>query len=431
MQSESDMGKNKTTGTTGTNGFAVQGVAKPRKKTNKAASTTARTAANLTSAATPPTGEYVLTDPAHRKVFAQLNDAFAERDHELFVVGGAVRSLMLGQSPKDIDLCTSAMPDETKAIIDKYGSVYPLGEEFGTIAVNVDGEDYEITTYRKEEYEQDSRHPTVEFGGSIDTDLSRRDFTINAAAITADGNLYDPYGAAEDIDAQIIRSVGDANDRFTEDPLRIIRGARFAATLNFDIDSTTSDAMKEHGPKLSTISRERVWAELSRTVGKPGQLATFVSVTDSTGTTSEVFGTELAGQPPKDNALAQYAWMHDNGVNLHSMTAPREVSRDAKTVSKIAATTDPVEYRDQIRKHAPNLIDAAAQLTPPPEKLDTETVAQLRQPLPVDGNDLITEGLKGPAIGDAIRRIETSLTANPRWLNRSEAINIAKDIATP
>ena len=374
-------------------------------------------------------GGHQLPEQRHHQTFEKLSAAFNGEGHELFVVGGAVRSLLLGHEPKDIDLCTSATPGETKELIDSFGSVYPLGERFGTIAVNIEtsgmADDYEITTYRSESYDEGNRKPEVMFGGTLEDDLSRRDFTINAAAIDVEGNLVDPFGAADDIEQGMIRAVGEPVDRFNEDPLRIVRAARFAATLGFTVEQNTKAAMFETGPKLDTISRERIWAEVDRVVGNTDHLARFVGETNESDTTKRIFGTELDGTPPEGNAAAQYAWLAANGVNLHGMKAPRDVTRQAKLVNTMANSASPAEYRMAIRKNTPEVTEAAAVLRTPPEDLGETTVDQLRQPLPIDGNDLIGAGLNGPDIGNAIRKVEDSLISDPRWLTSEEALQIA------
>jgi poly(A) polymerase len=196
-----------------------------------------------------------------------LAQAFAERDWQLFLVGGSVRDLLLGNLAADLDFTTDALPQETLSIGEIAGatSTYTVGERFGTVGLVFGDLAIEITTFRSETYPTSDRRPVVEFGDSIDGDLSRRDFTINAIAVDAvNGSLIDPFGGRDDLEAQIIRAVGDAPSRFAEDPLRILRAARFAAQLGFEVEEETREAMSQLAYRLPDISTERIAAELNR-----------------------------------------------------------------------------------------------------------------------------------------------------------------------
>jgi poly(A) polymerase len=196
-----------------------------------------------------------------------LANAFAERNRQLFLVGGSVRDLLLGNLAADLDFTTDALPQETLQIGEASGatSTYTVGEKFGTVGLVFGSLAIEITTFRSETYPTSDRRPVVEFGDSIDGDLSRRDFTINAIAVDAvTGALIDPFGGRDDLEAQVIRAVGDAPSRFDEDPLRILRAARFSAQLGFAVEPETRDAMSQLAHRLPDISAERIAAELNR-----------------------------------------------------------------------------------------------------------------------------------------------------------------------
>ena len=168
-----------------------------------------------------------------------LAAAFAEADRELFVVGGTVRDLLLNQQQTDLDFTTNARPHQIKRLLSRAHAdhIFAIGERFGTIG-GVFGEHIvEVTTYRSEAYEVGSRKPQVEFGDSLDGDLSRRDFTINAMALHATtGDLVDPFGGQADLQARQVRAVGVPADRFRDDPLRLMRAVRFASRLAFEIE---------------------------------------------------------------------------------------------------------------------------------------------------------------------------------------------------
>lgn len=207
-----------------------------------------------------------------RSTLERLAATFAEHDRELYLVGGSVRDLLLGRPVKDLDFATNAEPRITEAAGREAGaaSVYTIGEKFGTIGFVFDGLNVEITSFREEHYPTAARQPAVRLGVDILADLSRRDFTINAIAIEAlTGAIIDRYRGQADIERRIIRAVGEPEARFREDPLRILRAVRFAAELDFRIESETLAAMHAMAPELARISRERIAAELNRLLVAP------------------------------------------------------------------------------------------------------------------------------------------------------------------
>lgn len=182
----------------------------------------------------------------------------------LYMVGGAVRDKILGNVPKDFDFTTPLTPDEIEASIRKAGRrPYLTGKRFGTLGVKINGNLIEITTFRNEKYKSGSRKPEVTFVKDITADLSRRDFTINAIAKTGD-RYIDPFGGRKDIQDKIIRCVGKPNERFKEDPLRMLRVARFASQLEFEIHPSIYHAVNSMNYKILQISKERWVAELDK-----------------------------------------------------------------------------------------------------------------------------------------------------------------------
>ncbi len=212
--------------------------------------------------------------PGHADVVARLAAAFSAGGAELYLVGGIVRDVLLGRSlPADLDFASSATPADTRALGTEAGalSVYDVGEQFGTVgfifAADPPGAPIqaEITTYRREHYPDQTRWPAVQLGGTLEDDLARRDFTANAIAVdAASGALVDPYEGQADIALAVLRSVGDPDERFEEDPLRLLRAARFVAQLGFRIDPETAAAMTRHASSLARISRERILAEMTK-----------------------------------------------------------------------------------------------------------------------------------------------------------------------
>lgn len=182
--------------------------------------------------------------------------------YSAYLVGGAVRDLCMGRTPKDWDIATSAKPGQVKALFSK---TIDTGIKHGTVTVMLNNRGYEVTTYRVDGIYSDGRHPdTVEFTPSIDEDLARRDFTINAMAVDIRGKLIDPFGGIADLDKGIIHCVGNPYRRFAEDALRMLRAFRFEAQFNFQISAGTKCAIKQSVDKLNSVSAERVRDELTK-----------------------------------------------------------------------------------------------------------------------------------------------------------------------
>ena len=184
--------------------------------------------------------------------------------HEAYAVGGCVRDCILGKVPHDWDITTSALPEQVKAL---FLRTFDTGIEHGTVTVLMHGEGYEVTTYRVDGKYEDGRHPKeVTFTASLEEDLKRRDFTINAMAYNDTKGLVDLFGGKSDLDSGIIRAVGNPTERFTEDALRMLRALRFSAQLGFEIEKDTYDAIKTLAPTLERISAERIQVEMVKLV---------------------------------------------------------------------------------------------------------------------------------------------------------------------
>ncbi|MGC5614684.1 CCA tRNA nucleotidyltransferase [Georgenia sp. Z1491] len=195
-----------------------------------------------------------------------LAAAFVDAGEEIALVGGPVRDAFLEVPPKDIDLTTSATPEDTERLLRAWGArTWDMGREFGTIGGARAGLEVEVTTYRTDEYEVGSRKPAVAFGDSLEGDLSRRDFTVNAMAVRLPGlELVDPHDGLGDLARGVLRTPVTAEQSFDDDPLRIMRAARFAAQLGFDVVGDVREAMTAMASRLEIVSAERVRAELER-----------------------------------------------------------------------------------------------------------------------------------------------------------------------
>jgi poly(A) polymerase len=196
----------------------------------------------------------------------ELGARFADAGFELALVGGWVRDAVMGRIQNDLDFATNAEPKHILEIVSPWASaIWEVGIEFGTVGLMKNGHSIEITTYRAEAYEEDSRKPAVQFGTSLEDDLSRRDFTINAIAIVLpQGEIFDPFGGINHIASQTIVTPGKAEQSFSDDPLRMLRAARFASQLNFTIEDSVLKAMHEMASRLAIISAERIRDEIEK-----------------------------------------------------------------------------------------------------------------------------------------------------------------------
>lgn len=203
---------------------------------------------------------------AENPVVRTLSSAFADAGFDLAVVGGPVRDALLGRETHDLDFTTNASPDEILKIVTPISTAqWDIGRAFGTIGARVQREQVEITTYRADSYDGVTRKPTVEFGDTIDGDLVRRDFTVNSMALLVPSvKLVDPTGGVEDLVAGILRTPADPRISFGDDPLRMLRAARFSAQLGFRVEEATADAITELRETLKIVSPERIQSELVR-----------------------------------------------------------------------------------------------------------------------------------------------------------------------
>jgi len=201
---------------------------------------------------------------------SDLAEKFAKAGFTLALVGGPVRDAILGRLGNDLDFTTNAKPDETKSIIKKGAdSIWETGREFGTIAAQFGDVTVEITTYRSEKYESQSRNPEVNFGDNIEGDLLRRDFTVNAMALeltTTPPTFIDNFDGVNDLVRKVLRTPGTPESSFSDDPLRMMRAARFAAQLGFEVDPSVIAAIKAMAVRIEIISAERVRDEFVKLI---------------------------------------------------------------------------------------------------------------------------------------------------------------------
>ena len=253
-------------------------------------------------------------------VVAGLIGRLEAAGHSAYVVGGCVRDSLLGTQPGDWDICTSAMPEQTRQIFSDCRQVL-TGMKHGTVTVICDKKGYEITTYREDGDYVDHRHPeAVHFVPTVEGDLARRDFTVNAMAYNPATGLVDCFGGQKDLAARVIRCVGEPSARFAEDALRILRAVRFASKLDFSIEPDTARAAEELRDSVQTVSPERIFAELDRLLAGP-----------AAGRVLTAYGRILAGALPEVEACigcTQPGRWHCYDVWQHTAAAVGAVRTD-------------------------------------------------------------------------------------------------------
>lgn len=271
---------------------------------------------------------------ASSPVVERLAKAFAEAGHELALVGGPVRDAFLGRPASDLDFTTTATPDQILQIVTPLSETqWDIGRDFGTIGALVLREPVEITTYRADAYDGETRKPIVAFGDTLEADLRRRDFSVNAMALRLpDRVLVDPFGGVEDLLAGRLRTPGPAEVSFGDDPLRMMRAARFTSQLNFTATDETVAAMTALAPRIEIVSVERIAVELSKLLLTDSPVAGIQLLVD-TGL-AELVIPEI---PALRLEIDEHA--HHKDVYQHSLTV----------------LTQAIDY-EKVRGHSPDLV---------------------------------------------------------------------------
>ncbi|HEX3731839.1 MAG TPA: CCA tRNA nucleotidyltransferase, partial [Mycobacteriales bacterium] len=215
----------------------------------------------------PPSAQARLAEMVHfSPAIIELGKRFQRAGYQLHLVGGSVRDAVLGRPTNDTDLCTDAVPDVVVGLIDDWAeATWTTGIAFGTVGAARHGERVEITTFRADSYDRVSRNPEVRYGRSLVDDLARRDFTINAMAVSVpDRRFTDPYGGLVDLAERRLRTPGAPTESFSDDPLRMLRAARFVAQLEVSVDEDVIAAMSDMAEELSRVTAERMRDEFSK-----------------------------------------------------------------------------------------------------------------------------------------------------------------------
>lgn len=394
--------------------------------------------------------------------------AIAERlkgaGHEVWYVGGAVRDVLVeqthGRAPArvgDFDIATSARPEQVQALFPR---TVPVGLEHGTVAVlDRSGAAHEVTTFRRD-VKTDGRHAIVEFGVSLEADLARRDFTINAVAVEPwTGELTDPFGGRADLARGVLRAVGEAATRFREDRLRVLRGLRFAAALDLEIEPATWAAMRASAGELDHLSRERVREEWLKTLATSAP-SRGIGLWQRSGVLGEVWpelrGLSEAALPhlddvgPRDPVLLTAVALHRSGASAvaagNAALRLRFSNKDAERVAAIVAglfaplpePADPPGVRRWLARHRSHARDIVAAAEPAQRRAALlaaiDAILAAREPLAlqdlaITGEDLVAAGMRpGPAMGALLRRLLDEVLDEPALNTRERLLARAKEL---
>jgi tRNA nucleotidyltransferase (CCA-adding enzyme) len=410
--------------------------------------------------------------------FIAITDKLEAAGFEAWAVGGAIRDALIGEDRADWDIATDALPEQVRGV---FSRTVPLGIEHGTVGVIApDGAMYEVTTFRRD-VETDGRHAVVEFADSIDEDLSRRDFTINALAWRpATDELRDPFSGAGDLDQRILRAVGDPAERFAEDYLRVLRGLRFAGRFSLEIEAATRAALEEAVSGLNRLSAERIREELMKSLAgeNAGDVVRLYAETGALDPWLPELASAARADPRWETALAATETIPRSRILLRLvrllLALPRDEGEGAGIVAEImerlkfsraeirwASTlwdrylplVSPVDSsarirewlsevgreqaRDLFRLHfalarASGAVESERALVHSWRRVHEELTGNAPielSDLAVDGNDMIELGLpKGPLVGLMLEELHAQVIEDPARNDREQLLAEAREL---
>ena len=388
------------------------------------------------------------------KYVAEVLSSLTAAGYAACLVGGCVRDLLQGRRPHDWDVCTSALPEETTAVFPR---TRPTGLRHGTVTILVGGHGVEVTTFRAEGGYSDHRHPDrVTFVRDLACDLSRRDFTVNAMALDASGRLTDLFGGQEDLRQGVIRCVGNAEQRFEEDALRMLRALRFSARFGFGIEADTMAALRAKAPLAAALAPERVRAELEQILLSPRpELFALAIETGLLNTwlypaAGDVRLLRRIGRLPKQ---ARVRWSALAIVLARAGAIPSledfflELRMDNHTIRTAAicsnllwrdAPNTPAGWKRQLRRFGAEAVEDAARCRDALYGGNSHAalLAVLRdgecwslRELAVGGADLAALGLRGPALGQTLDRLLDHVIEHPEDNERERLLALWEEQA--
>ena len=390
----------------------------------------------------------------------EIIEKLSQHGYDAYAVGGCVRDTLLGRIPGDWDITTSATPQQVKAVFSK---TIDTGIQHGTVTVMKNHVGYEVTTYRIDGEYEDGRHPkSVEFTSNLKEDLRRRDFTINAMAYSHETGIVDEFGGMEDLKNHVIRCVGCAEDRFTEDALRILRAIRFAAQLGFTIETETWNAIRKIAPNLVHVSKERIQTELTKLLLSPNpQQMNLVYETGISPYVSENFhqvdrtGLKLDESLPKRKHIRWAAFLK-NGTEQEAAAVLKDLKLDNDTINRVKVLVrwinvplipDKTQLRRVMSRMEPELYDDLVTLKRflSPQVQSEEELEeiwslsrQIRESrdctglkeLAVTGADVIAAGVKpGKAVGEVLTQLLDLVLEDPEKNRREYLVEEIKKIS--
>ncbi len=374
------------------------------------------------------------------------------RGHLAYLVGGCVRDMLMGVHPHDWDICTSALPEQVEAV---FPHTLPTGIRHGTVTVLIDSRQVEVTTFRSEDSYSDHRHPdAVSYVGDLTTDLARRDFTINAIALPADGLVVDPFGGVQDIRRRLIRCVGEPDRRFEEDALRMFRALRFSARLGFAIEEETAAAIRRQAPLAAGLSSERVRDEVEKLLlsPRPERMDELIA--------AGLLDAYLLRRLPDYATLyrlnaaprkALFRWavlcelLEEQGciraaedfllrLRLDSRTI--RCCSDGAAILRLPTPARPVEWKRQLNRYGVEAVICAARCRDALQGggsyralravLNSGECFSMKH-LAVTGDDLLALGLRGPALGAMLQFLLDYVMEFPDNNRRELLLTLARD----
>lgn len=391
-----------------------------------------------------------MTNISPPKYVRQILVALQSHGHPAYLVGGCVRDMLLGLYPQDWDICTGARPEQVMEI---FPGSRPTGLKHGTVTVTINSRSVEVTTFRSEGSYADHRHPDmVSFVGDLTTDLSRRDFTMNAIALPPNGLMADPFGGADDIEARIIRCVGVPAQRFEEDALRMFRALRFSARLGFEIEPASLAAIGEKAPLAASLAAERVRDEVEKILISPAPETMFalidLGLMDNYlhhRAKDKVMFSRLSRLPKK--ALNRWAGLclllcregcvdsaEDLLFSLRLDSRTVRCCRDALDILSSPFPASPLEWKRCLNRRG---VDTAACAAVCADALwDMELLKELKavlksgecfsiKHLAVTGDDLLELGLRGRELGEMLNFLLDYVMEYPQNNRRELLLSLA------
>jgi len=365
-----------------------------------------------------------LNEAINPATIEKIEAALIQAGAEVYIVGGAVRDEMMPDTPpsKDVDFLVRKLPLYNIAgILAPMGSVKEVGRAFGVVTAIIDGEEFDFAIPRTAELKTGEKHTdfsvTTDPNAPIEADLGRRDFTINALAKDSQGNIIDHYGGLQDIQDRVIRAVGDPHDRFSEDPLRMLRALQFATRFDFNIEPNTAAAIRSNLDKLNTVAAERIFLEFEKAWTKGAANSNrLVSLLGETGVGTHIFGEDFnpreinlqhaqeTSQKIISNAIAFFV----DGGNYAAMKPTNEIIKHIELARQAASGQEVHVYGSRNRDQLPLVSTVLNQIgyTKASEKIEKAlSLPLVPKELAVGGREFMQLGLRGPEIGLAQKQL--------------------------